>query len=58
MENNIDKIDLIEIYYNWFNTECSNPFDELEWLINCALNGNDKDNINEVLNDIYKHYKQ
>jgi hypothetical protein len=58
MKNNIDKIDLIEIYYNWFNTECSNPFDELEWLINCALNGNDKDNINEVLNDIYKHYKQ
>jgi hypothetical protein len=58
MKNNIDKIDLIEIYYNWFNTECSNPFDEIEWLINCALNGNDKDNINEVLNDIYKHYKQ
>lgn len=51
------KQDLINAYYDWYRHECSDPYDELEWLINCAL-GNDKErkNVIDVLETTYKHY--
>lgn len=44
-----NKTKLIDTYYNWFMDECSNPYDELEWLINCALESKEKDNVIEAL---------
>jgi len=40
----------IKNYIEWYRYECSDPYDELEWLINCALgNDKEKENIIEVL---------
>ena len=52
-----NKTELIDTYYNWFMDECSNPYDELEWLINCALESKEKDNVIEALETTCKHYK-
>lgn len=52
------KENLIDVYYNWFNDECSCPYDEIRWLIESALLGKEKDNIIEALETTYKHYKQ
>ena len=52
-----NKTELIDTYYNWFMDECSNPYDELEWLINCALKSKEKDNVIEALETTCKHYK-
>jgi hypothetical protein len=46
----------IETYFDWLNYECADPYDEIEFLINCALNGNDKDNIIDVLETTFKRY--
>ena len=51
-----NKTELIDTYYNWFMDECSNPYDELEWLINCALASKEKDNVIEALETTYKHF--
>ena len=51
-----NKTELIDTYYNWFMDECSNPYDELEWLINCALSSKEKDNVIEALETTYKHF--
>ena len=51
------KESLIDTYYDWFNDECSCPYDELRWLIESALNGKERDNIIEALETTYKHYK-
>ncbi len=48
----------IETYFDWFNYECTDPYDEIEFLINCALNGNDKDNMIDVLETTFKHYNE
>jgi len=48
----------IETYFEWFHYECTNPYDEMEFLINCALNGNDKQNIIEILETTFKHYNE
>lgn len=53
-----EKQEYIETYFNWFNYECSDPYDEIEFLINSALNGNDKENIIDVLKETFKHYNQ
>lgn len=52
-----NKTELIDTYYNWFMDECSNPYDELEWLINCALESKERDNVIEALETTCKHYK-
>jgi|TARA_R100000479_G_scaffold91940_1_gene45353 hypothetical protein len=51
-----NKTELIDTYYNWFMDECSNPYDELEWLINCALESKEKDNVIEALETTHKHF--
>ena len=48
----------IETYFDWFNYECADPYDEIEFLINCALNGNDKENMIDVLETTFKHYNE
>ena len=53
-----EKQELIETYFNWFNYECSDPFGEIEFLINCALNGKEKDNMIDVLKETFKHYNE
>ncbi len=52
----MNKEKLIDVYYDWYRDECSDPYDELEWLINCAL-GNDKEreNVMDVLETTYKN---
>jgi hypothetical protein len=51
------KENLIDTYYDWFNDECSCPYDELRWLIESALNGKERDNIIEALETTYKHWE-
>ena len=53
-----EKQELIETYFSWFNYECADQYDEIEFLVNCALNGNDKDNMIDVLNETSKHYNE
>jgi hypothetical protein len=48
----------IDTYFDWFNYECADPYDEIEFLINCALNGNDKENMIDVLETTFKHYEE
>jgi len=50
------KEELIDTYYNWFNDECSCPYDELRWLIESALLGKEKDNIIEALETTHKYW--
>jgi len=52
MENKIDN------YIDWFYAECSDPRDELEWLMDLLLNSKHKKDIEQVLNDTYEHYKK
>tara|TARA_Y100001937_G_scaffold127340_1_gene199336 strand:- start:11 stop:184 length:174 start_codon:yes stop_codon:yes gene_type:complete len=51
-----NKRELIDTYYNWFMDECSSPYHELEWLINCALKSKEKDNVIEALETTHKHF--
>ena len=47
----------IRNYIRWFREECSDQDDELEWLINLAIDGGGrtKDDMIQVLtNDLYK----
>ena len=53
-----DKQKYIEAYFNWFQYECSSHYDEIEFLINSALNGNEKQNIIDVLKETFKNYNQ
>ena len=48
----------IETYFDWFNYECPDPYHEIEFLINCALNGNDKENMIDVLETTFKYYEE
>lgn len=48
----------IETYFEWFNYECSDPYDEIKFLINCALNGNDKKNMIYALETTFKNYNE
>ena len=48
----------IKNYIRWFREECSDQNDELEWLINLAIDsgGRTKDDMIQVLKDTYKDY--
>jgi len=46
---------LIDAYFNWYHEENNDPHGELEWLIKCALNGKNKDEVTEALLTVYKH---
>jgi len=48
----------IDTYFEWFNYECDDPYFVIEFLINCALNGNDKDNMIDALETTFKHYNE
>ena len=48
----------IETYFKWFNNDCTHPYDEIEFLINCTLNGNDKENMIDILETTFKHYEE
>ncbi len=47
----------IDTYFKWLNNDSTNPYDEIEFLINCALNGNDKENMIDILETTFKHYE-
>ena len=53
-----NKEKLIDTYYDWIMYECSNPYDEIKWLINCALASKEKDNVIEVLETTHKHFNE
>ena len=48
----------IKNYIRWFREECSDQDDELEWLINLAIDsgGRTKDDMIQVLEDTYRDY--
>ena len=48
----------IDTYFEWFNYECDDPYFVIEFLINCALNGNDKENMIDALETTFKHYNE
>ncbi len=48
----------IDTYFEWFNYECDDPYFVIEFLINCALNGNDKDNMIDALETTFKNYNE
>ena len=48
----------IDTYIEWFNTDNSDPYGELKWLIDLLLHSKHKENIEQVLNDTYKQYKK
>lgn len=47
----------IDNYYKWFMTDCSSPYDELEWLIKTLLESKHKEDMMQVLNDTYENHK-
>lgn len=48
--------ELIDAYYTWYIEECSEPFNEMKWLINCALSSEtERDNVMQALKDVLKH---
>ena len=48
--------ELIDTYYAWYMEECSDPWDEMVWLINCALSSEtERDNVIQALKDVTKH---
>lgn len=48
--------ELIDTYYAWYREECSNPWEEMEWLINCALSSEtERGNVMQALRDVRKH---
>ena len=52
--NDIDLDEKINNYYDWFNYECSNPYDEIEWLVKTLLRSKHKEDMLQVLNDTYE----
>ena len=52
MNNKIDK------YINWFLYECTEPYNELKYLLNLLLNSKHKEEIKQILKDTYKHYNE
>ena len=56
MKELINIKELTDNYYRWYTEECCDQFEELEWLINCALSSpKEKDNIMEVLKKVTEH---
>ena len=50
----------IKTYIKWYREECADPYDELEWLINLAIDsgGRAKEDMIQVLNDTNEHYNK
>ena len=48
----------IKNYIRWYQEDCTDPHDELEWLINLVIDsgGKQKDEMIQVLEDTYKDY--
>jgi len=56
MKELINIKELTDNYYTWYMEECCDPFEELEWLINCALSSSkEKDNIIQALKEVTEH---
>ena len=47
----------IDNYIEWFRADSSDPYAELEWLIDLLLNSEHKEDMEQVLNDTYEQYK-
>jgi len=54
-ETNREK--LIEVYIDWFLQDCSDPKDELKWLVYCLLNSMHKEDMEDVLKTTYEYNK-
>tara|TARA_R110002012_G_scaffold237026_3_gene410766 strand:+ start:433 stop:678 length:246 start_codon:yes stop_codon:yes gene_type:complete len=48
----------IKNYIRWYLEDCTDPHDELEWLINLVIDsgGKQKDEMIQVLEDTYRDY--
>ena len=55
-ENKLNINDKIDNYINWFLYECTEPYDELKWLLDLLLNSKHKQDIKQVLKITYKHH--
>ena len=44
----------IDNYIEWFRVDCSDPNEELKWLIDLLLNSEHKEDMEQVLNDTYE----
>lgn len=44
-------------YIKWLLQDCSNPYEEIGWLLNLLLDSKHKEDITTVLNDVYELYK-
>ena len=57
-ENQVNINDKIDNYINWFLYECTEPYSELNWLIDLLLNSKHKKDLKKILNITYKHYNE
>jgi len=44
----------INTYIDWFNTDNSEPYDELRWMIDLLLDSEHQDKIKDALDSTYK----
>ena len=58
VSGNLEMEKKIDNYIEWYRTDNSDPHGELKWLIDLLLNSEHKEDIEQVLNDTYEHYKK